>query len=431
MKIKKTIFASITFLILTTLACSLQGQVSSQEDAPSSSESEEQPTPPTLVPPESEANSQPDTSEAISSTFKLEAWADNWFAAYLGDTLIVEDSVSITTERSFNAETATFEASYPLSLNFILKDFKENDTGLEYIGSPKQQMGDGGFIMQLTDMSTGEIVALSNADWSCTVIHEAPLDKSCESQSNPTAGTAPCEFTDFGEPAGWKSSDFDDSTWTATTVHSSNDVRPKDGYDQIRWDANAEFIWGPDLETNNTLLCRTIVLAPLSNTSADPEADSATSANPSSFSLISSDVAEGGSLPTEYTCDGERATLPLLWEGAPVETQSFALVMHHVPGPGDTHWYWILYDIPADITSLSKNSIGVGTLGTNSVNGNTEYAPPCSKGPGEKSYTYTVYALSAEPQFSVPASQIDRDALLNAIQHITLASTELNITYTR
>ena len=56
-------------------------------------------------------------------TFQLEAWADNWFATYLGEELIVEDSVSITTERSFNAETGTFEASYPLNLNFILKDF--------------------------------------------------------------------------------------------------------------------------------------------------------------------------------------------------------------------------------------------------------------------------------------------------------------------
>ncbi len=204
------------------------------------------------------------SSDSAASTFKLEAWADNWFAAYLGENLIVEDSVSITTERSFNAETVTFAASYPLTFNFILKDFKENDTGLEYIGTPKQQMGDGGFIMQLTDLSTGTAVAVSSADWACTVIHEAPLDKSCAGQSNPVAGTAPCTFIDLGEPAGWKSPDFDDSAWTATTVYSANDVRPKEGYDQIRWDASAEFIWGPDLETNNTLLCRTIVSAPAS-----------------------------------------------------------------------------------------------------------------------------------------------------------------------
>ena len=34
-----------------------------------------------------------------SVRFQLDAWADNWFAAYLGEQLLVEDSVSITTER--------------------------------------------------------------------------------------------------------------------------------------------------------------------------------------------------------------------------------------------------------------------------------------------------------------------------------------------
>lgn len=201
-------------------------------------------------------------ASTASTTFKMEAWADNWFAAYLGEELIVEDSVPITTERSFNAETTTFSASYPLSLNFILKDFKENDTGLEYIGDPNQQMGDGGFIMQLTDTSTGNVVAVTNGDWQCTVIHEAPLDKSCERESNPVAGVAPCDFIDLGEPDGWKSPDFDDSSWTPATLYTAADVGPKEGYDQIHWDTNAQFIWGPDLETDNTVLCRVTVTAP-------------------------------------------------------------------------------------------------------------------------------------------------------------------------
>ncbi len=225
---------------------------------------------PTAAPAESESDNttltegpnSAGTDTAPTTSFQLEAWADNWFAAYLGEEPIVEDSVSINTERSFNAETTVFEASYPLYLNFILKDFKENDTGLEYIGERNQQMGDGGFIMQLTDMSTGDVVAVSNAAWACTVIHEAPLDKACENESDPVAGVAPCEFTDLGEPEGWKTADFDDSGWDATTVHTAAAVGPKDGYDQIRWDASAEFIWGPDLETNNTILCRVTVDAP-------------------------------------------------------------------------------------------------------------------------------------------------------------------------
>ena len=265
---------SIIVLILFVLvACS-----GADEPAPTSGAAATiEPTPteatvaePTAAPAEDESDNTPveegtdsaETEAASSTTFQLEAWADNWFAAYLVEELIVEDSVSITTERSFNAEMATFEASYPLYLNFILKDFKENDTGLEYIGERNQQMGDGGFIMQLTDTSTGEVVAVSNAAWACTVIHEAPLDKSCENEANPVAGVAPCEFVDSGEPDGWKTVDFDDSGWSATTVHSTSAVSPKDGYDQISWNTSAEFIWGPDLETNNTILCRVTVESP-------------------------------------------------------------------------------------------------------------------------------------------------------------------------
>ncbi len=200
------------------------------------------------------------TADTTGSTqFQMDAWADNWFAAYLGEDLIVEDSVSITTERSFNAESVTFNADYPLELNFILKDFKENDTGLEYIGANNQQMGDGGFIMQLTDLSTGNVVGVTSSDFACTVIHEAPLDKSCESESNPVAGSGACDFIDLGEPDGWKASGFDDSGWTATTVHSAADVDPKQGYDEISWDSSADIIWGPDLETDNTILCRVTI----------------------------------------------------------------------------------------------------------------------------------------------------------------------------
>jgi Raf kinase inhibitor-like YbhB/YbcL family protein len=149
------------------------------------------------------------------------------------------------------------------------------------------------------------------------------------------------------------------------------------------------------------------------------------------FKLTSSAVTEGGALPKEFTCDGSSITLPLAWSGAPEGTKSFALIMHHIPGPGDSHWYWVLYNIPADVTDLERNTAGIGTQGNNSVNGETKYAPPCSKGPGEKIYTYTVYALSADAQLSVPAEDVNRDMLLDALKDITLASAALNVTYSR
>ncbi|MCP4404023.1 MAG: PEBP family protein [bacterium] len=191
-----------------------------------------------------------------SVTIKAEAWADNWFAFYLGDTLVLEDSVPIATERSFNAEVFTFQADYPMMLNLVLKDFKENDSGLEYIGTRKQQMGDGGFIAQFTDTSTGEVVAATDTEWKCLLIHEAPLNKSCANEAKPVAGRAPCDFIALDDPGGWKALDFDDSSWKNATEYAAAQVKPKDGYDRISWDRKAKLIWGSDLETHNTILCR-------------------------------------------------------------------------------------------------------------------------------------------------------------------------------
>jgi phosphatidylethanolamine-binding protein (PEBP) family uncharacterized protein len=150
-----------------------------------------------------------------------------------------------------------------------------------------------------------------------------------------------------------------------------------------------------------------------------------------SFSLTSSDLPADGRLPEEYTCDGAGSTLPLEWSGAPADTQSYAVVMHHVAAPDEIHWYWILYDIPATVNKLEKNTSGVGTLGSNINNNLAQYSPPCSKGPGDKTYIYTVYALSAQPQINLPAEQVNREVFLESIKNITLASAELSVVYAR
>jgi gluconolactonase len=156
---------------------------------------------------------------------------------------------------------------------------------------------------------------------------------------------------------------------------------------------------------------------------------SAQNSSASSFTLTSPDLSEDGRLPAEYTCDGASSTLALNWSGMPAGTQSYAVIMHHNAPDNAIHWYWVLYDIPVDVNSLAKNVTGIGKLGTNSVNDRTEYAPPCSKGPGDKEYIYTVYALSKQPQ--ITTSPVNRAALLDAIKDITLASAELHVVYAR
>ena len=148
------------------------------------------------------------------------------------------------------------------------------------------------------------------------------------------------------------------------------------------------------------------------------------------FTVSSSAMEDGGILPIDYTCDGSSTSPPISWSNAPSGTESFAVLMDHQPGPGDWHWYWTLWNIDASTNELPSGSNGDAIVGTNSVNGELAYTPPCSKGPGAKAYNITVYALSGEPELSDP-SNADRAALLDAIVGITLASDTLTVTYTR
>jgi len=150
----------------------------------------------------------------------------------------------------------------------------------------------------------------------------------------------------------------------------------------------------------------------------------------SSFTLTSPDMVAGGAMPVAFTCDGQSQSPSLSWTRGPTGTVGYAIAMHHIPGPGDTHWYWVVYNIPSTTTKVVAGGPAPGTVGTNSVNNQLAYAPPCSKGPGIKVYTLTVYALSASPNFPSGTS-VSRDVLLAAISNITLASSSLDVTYDR
>ena len=198
-------------------------------------------------------------TQAEPGTKTVQVWVDNWFEMYMNGNKVLEDSVPVTTERSFNAETLTFKAELPLMIAIMAKDFKQNDTGLEYIGTNRQQMGDGGLIFQIKDATTGKVIAGSDKNTRCLVVHRAPLDVACAKEKTPVAGRGACTFEETAIPANWTSPDFDDSAWPAATEHSVQAVSPKDGYDDIAWGSSAKLIWSNDLVQDNTLLCRLAV----------------------------------------------------------------------------------------------------------------------------------------------------------------------------
>ena len=149
------------------------------------------------------------------------------------------------------------------------------------------------------------------------------------------------------------------------------------------------------------------------------------------FTLSSNAALDGGTLPPAYTCDGTGSTLPLEWTGAPAGTREFALLMTTVPGDGTTKWNWVLYGIPRSAKRLDKDSFLVGTAGVGSDGPGAIYDPPCSRGPGPKLYTWTLYALSEAPVFKAPAGSVTGEMVSEAIRGITVGKASINLRYSR
>lgn len=125
------------------------------------------------------------------------------------------------------------------------------------------------------------------------------------------------------------------------------------------------------------------------------------------FTLTSPLFEDGAQLPADLSCTrdgGDGLSPPLSWADVPAGTRSFALIEHHYPrgtveGVDAPSYYWLLWNIPAETTSISRgNRESVGNEGGGSKLGGREaYTPPCSPPEsGQHTYIITVYALDSE-----------------------------------
>lgn len=147
------------------------------------------------------------------------------------------------------------------------------------------------------------------------------------------------------------------------------------------------------------------------------------------LAVTSSSVDAKGFITIDCTCDGASQSPAVEWKDAPKGTKSFAVSLWHT-APDQEKSYWVVYNIPTNVTKLAKNGKGVGKLGLNDRR-HAEYDPMCSKGPGVKEYHITVFALSAEQIPKLSPDKANRTGLLEAIKGITLAEGTLDFLYER
>lgn len=366
----------------------------------------------------------PPVNAAVSKsvTFQAEVWADNWFSLYVNGKKVGEDSVPITTEKSFNSEKIKFTATYPLTIGVIAKDFTENNSGLEYIGKPNQQIGDAGIILQIREVSSGKIIAATARDWKVFTVNRAPLNPECVNSSNPTID---CKFTNTAIPSSWSAPTYKDTSWKFATEFSKESVGVKEGYFDYSWAPNAALVWSSDLKLDNTILLRKLVKSATTATTVTKN-----------MVLASPDFKDGGTLPIDSTCDGKGVSPALSWSNVPANAQSLAIIMDTVPGPlrpGEVdigkHFYFTVFNIPTTVTSITSGSTVVGTLGQNFQGKKLGYTPPCSQGPGSKKYSIYLYALSSK--LTLPASEASEKALLAAMDGKVIATAEMSVFYSR
>ncbi len=177
------------------------------------------------------------------------------------------------------------------------------------------------------------------------------------------------------------------------------------------------------------ILC--LLLSACGSNNGEPAAASAQVPQNSTFTLKGDSETANGTLPADYSCDGSGASPALTWSNPPAGTKEFALMMTTLPGDGTTKWNWVLYSIPGSNSGLARNSSGVGLLGSGSHGRVGAYDPPCSQGPGAKTYTLTLYALSAAPALQTAAGQVTGELLTSAISSITLGRATLELSYAR
>ena len=63
---------------------------------------------------------------------------------------------------------------------------------------------------------------------------------------------------------------------------------------------------------------------------------------------------DGGTIPADYTCEGQNISPPLEWDWGPTGTRSFALIVDDPYAPDFTFTHWVIFNIPAHIVGLER-----------------------------------------------------------------------------
>jgi Raf kinase inhibitor-like YbhB/YbcL family protein len=152
------------------------------------------------------------------------------------------------------------------------------------------------------------------------------------------------------------------------------------------------------------------------------------SAASAAFTLTSTAFAEGGAIPTAFSCDGADVSPPLSWAGVPAGSQALVLVVDDPDARGFVHW--IVLDLPGSEGSLPQ---GISQTADSPQQGTTSFGKVGWGGPcppsGTHHYRFTLTALAAPLGLPGHPSGPDVEAELGRVN--VLGAAVLTATYRR
>jgi Raf kinase inhibitor-like YbhB/YbcL family protein len=126
--------------------------------------------------------------------------------------------------------------------------------------------------------------------------------------------------------------------------------------------------------------------------------------------IQSSSFADGGTIPTKYTCDGQDTSPPLSWAEPPPAAQSLALIVDDPDAPAGSWVHWVLFNLPASTRALPESlpaddpMVAGGLHGTNSWK-KLGYGGPCPPKGSTHRYFFKLYALDTTLDLDAGASR--------------------------
>jgi Raf kinase inhibitor-like YbhB/YbcL family protein len=186
-----------------------------------------------------------------------------------------------------------------------------------------------------------------------------------------------------------------------------------------RFHVSAGFLW------RVLLLVALLLIAPFLAGCRDEEKTAA--AQGGAVMTLSSESLRDGSVPKEFTCDGEDKSLALTWTVPPANAKSLALMVTAPDAPGGSFTHWVVFNLPANINGLPEGVPTQGQLAHGGRQGKTDfgkvgYGGPCPPAGSTHRYVFTLYALDTMLDVDAGAP---RDHVEAAMQGHVVAKGEL------